>query len=67
MLHRLAGKQLWWNWELDTDHYAGWQERLRPYVEEHNIRIMTYVNPYLADVSSQTDSELSRILLQAAI
>jgi len=46
-----VGKQLWWNWELDQEHYPGW-EALRHELNAKNIRIMTYVNPFLADVAT---------------
>jgi alpha-glucosidase len=42
------GTQLWWNWELDQDHYPDW-DLLRKKLEERDVRLMTYVNPFLAD------------------
>lgn len=42
------GTQLWWNWELDEDHYPRW-DSLRKHLEKRNIRLMTYVNPFLCD------------------
>ncbi len=42
------GTQLWWNWELDRVHYPDWSS-LREGLEEKNIRLMTYVNPFLCD------------------
>ena len=42
------GKQLWWNWELDEDHYPGW-DSLRERLAEEDVRLMTYVGPWLAD------------------
>ena len=61
------GSQLWWNWELDDESYTRWrwdweldEERgyvqentLREQLEDENIRLMTYVNPYLVDVSGK--------------
>ncbi len=38
------GTQLWWNWELDEDHYPGW-DQLRERLEEDDVRVMTYVGP----------------------
>ena len=47
------GTQLWWNWELDRDHYPGWNslgESLG------NTRVMSYINPFLCDdVSEKKD------------
>src|SRR5215212_6809945 len=42
------GTQLWWNWELDEDHYPGW-DALGERLAERGVRLMTYVSPYLAD------------------
>ncbi len=43
------GKQLWWNWELDRDRYPDW-EGLVARLKAKNIRVLTYVNPFLVDV-----------------
>jgi alpha-glucosidase (family GH31 glycosyl hydrolase) len=42
------GTQLWWNWELDRDHYPDW-DLLRESLERKNIRLMIYINPFLCD------------------
>jgi alpha-glucosidase len=42
------GTQLWWNWELDEDHYRGW-DQLREQLEREDVRLMTYIGPWLAD------------------
>ena len=42
------GSQLWWNWELDQDHYPGW-DQLRERLERDEVRLMTYIGPWLAD------------------
>jgi alpha-glucosidase len=42
------GTQLWWNWELDEDHYPDWNS-LRERLEKRGVRLMTYVSPFLAD------------------
>ncbi|GGR86653.1 alpha-glucosidase [Deinococcus sedimenti] len=46
------GKQLWWNWELDRDHYAGWAD-LRAELRRDGVRVLGYVNPFLTDVSGK--------------
>ena len=43
------GKQLWWNWELDPDRYPGW-DALVAELRGSGVRMMTYVNPFFADV-----------------
>ncbi len=47
------GKQLWWNWELDPAQYPGWDD-LRRDLETEGIRLLTYVNPFLVDVSEKS-------------
>lgn len=44
-----AGRQLWWNWEIDRDTYPDWE----PFVAQlraRGIRVLSYVNPFLVDV-----------------
>jgi alpha-glucosidase (family GH31 glycosyl hydrolase) len=42
------GTQLWWNWELDEDQYPGW-DQLREQLEGNDVRVMTYIGPWLTD------------------
>ncbi|KAK6942168.1 Glycoside hydrolase family 31, partial [Dillenia turbinata] len=51
----VIGSQLWWNWEVDTTRYKGWQQLVEDLNTEH-IRVMTYCNPCLAP----TDEKLNR-------
>jgi alpha-glucosidase (family GH31 glycosyl hydrolase) len=46
------GTQLWWNWELDEDHYRGW-DQLRKQLERNDVRLMTYIGPWLADAAKK--------------
>jgi sulfoquinovosidase len=46
------GTQLWWNWELDEDHYPDWST-LKDRLAEEDARLMTYVNPFLADAAKK--------------
>lgn len=45
----MIGSQLWWNWEVDTTRYFGWQQLIREFSARH-IKVMTYCNPCLAQV-----------------
>ncbi len=42
----LIGKQLWWNWDLDTHQYPNWNELVKD-LEAEGIKIGIYVNPFL--------------------
>ncbi|GAP62303.1 hypothetical protein ARMA_0726 [Ardenticatena maritima] len=46
------GKQLWWNWELDTDRYPEWEALVND-LHAQGVRVMLYVSPFLADVSEK--------------
>ena len=46
----LIGSQLWWNWEVDTERYCGWQQLVQDLNAQH-IKVMTYCNPCLAPVN----------------
>ncbi|CAA9400699.1 MAG: GH31 [uncultured Rubrobacteraceae bacterium] len=41
------GTQLWWNWELDEDHYPGW-DQLRQRLKNDDVKLMTYIGPWFA-------------------
>ena len=59
------GTQLWWNWELDRDHYPNWGS-LRESLEEKNIRLMTYINPFLCDDAAQKKNHRRNLFEEAA-
>ncbi|KAM0830915.1 hypothetical protein ACQ4PT_065897 [Festuca glaucescens] len=46
------GSQLWWNWEVDDDHYAGWKDLIRD-LRCGGVRTMTYCNPCLVPVRAK--------------
>jgi len=59
------GEQLWWDWELDEDHYPNWDE----FVEELNdegVELLGYVNPYLVEIPDDADHEVDRYLFEEA-
>lgn len=45
-------KRLWWNWEPDLLAYPDWSNFVLRLREEFDIRVMNYINPFLADVES---------------
>jgi alpha-glucosidase len=50
------GKQLWWNWEVDESRYPGW-DGLVSSLDSKGVRMMTYVSPFLVDVSEKPNSK----------
>lgn len=63
--HRVTsfGKQLWWNWQLDRQQYPRWEEMVAR-MKASGIKIMAYVNPFLADATAKKN--LDRHLLVEA-
>lgn len=57
------GSQLWWNWELDQDFYPGWTELVADLAKDQ-VRVLTYVNPFLADVTEKSNAR--RLLFREA-
>jgi len=49
----LGYSRLWWNWELDTDHYSDWNQ-LRIEMKAEDTNLLIYMNPMLADTSSKS-------------
>lgn len=43
------GSRLWWNWQLNQAQYPKWKTLVAD-LKAKDIRVMTYVNPYLVDV-----------------
>ena len=52
------GKQLWWNWELDSDHYHHW-DSLMTFLDSKNIRVLTYTNPFLTNVEEKDNYKVN--------
>ena len=50
------GKQLWWNWEVDSGRYPGWDALIKD-LDKSDIRMMTYISPFLVDVTEKANSK----------
>jgi len=59
------GTQLWWNWELDEDHYPGW-DQLRERLEKDDVRLMTYIGPWFADDIAKKGNYQRNLFAEAA-
>ena len=60
-----VGSQLWWNWELDPKRYPEW-DTLRAELEAVGARVLSYINPFLVDVSERAE-DCRRNLYQEAL
>jgi len=59
------GTQLWWNWELDEDHYPGW-DQLQERLKRDDVRLMTYIGPWFADDVTQKENHRRNLFAEAA-
>jgi alpha-glucosidase (family GH31 glycosyl hydrolase) len=59
------GTQLWWNWELDEDQYPDWN-LLRGRLAEEDVRLMTYVGPWVATDVAKKKSYRRNLFEEAA-
>jgi alpha-glucosidase len=59
------GQQLWWNWELDEDHYPGWDDFVAD-LNAAGVEVLGYVNPYLSKVPEDADQNVDRDLYAEA-
>jgi sulfoquinovosidase len=59
------GTQLWWNWELDENHYRGWRE-LGADLEDEGVRLMTYIGPWVADDVAEKENHRRDLFEEAA-
>ncbi|KAL3841161.1 hypothetical protein ACJIZ3_025752 [Penstemon smallii] len=60
----VIGSQLWWNWEVDSTRYSGWQKLIKDLDDQH-IKLMTYCNPCLAPMDEKEN--VRRNLFEEAI
>jgi alpha-glucosidase len=60
------GEQLWWNWELDEDHYPGWDEFVAD-LNDAGVEVLGYVSPYLVEIPDDADHEVDRHLYEEAV
>ncbi len=58
------GTQLWWNWTLDRERYPGWEELVRD-LGRDGVKVMTYVNSFLADVSERNQPGTRNLFREA--
>ena len=57
--------RLWWNWESDSKLYPTWNEFVQNLRDDHNVRTLSYINPFLANVSTKPDGYSSNLYEEA--
>ncbi|KAL4146219.1 hypothetical protein PRNP1_012089 [Phytophthora ramorum] len=46
--------RLWWNWEPDTTLYPSWAEWVPHLRTDYNVRTLSYINTFLANVTTKS-------------
>lgn len=46
--------RLWWNWENDEKLYPTWNMFVQNLRDQHNVRTLSYINVFLANVSTKS-------------
>ena len=57
--------RVWWNWEYDEILYPNWPEFVQTLRDEHDVRTLIYINPFLANVSTKADNFRRNLLEEA--
>lgn len=57
--------RLWWNWENDLSLYPKWPEFVQSLRERHNIRTLSYINTFLANVTTKEGGYRRNFYLEA--
>ena len=52
----IAGKQLWWNWQLDHEAYPGWYALVKE-LQDEGIAVGVYINPFLVEFKLDQTAE----------
>lgn len=62
----LTVSRLWWNWESDEKLYPTWKKFVQELRDQHNVRTLSYINPFLANVSTKPDGYRRDLFLEAS-
>jgi alpha-glucosidase (family GH31 glycosyl hydrolase) len=49
-----------WNWEVNYDHYPGWQQMVDSWRTEMDTRVLTYISPFFSNPTNFTSSNSLR-------
>jgi len=60
------GTRVEWNWELDADWYPNWNEFVLNLKTDAGIKVMTYINPYLANNMAYRNGTHRNLFVEAA-
>lgn len=58
--------RVYWNWESDKTLYPGWDGFVQQLQDEHGVRTLTYINPFLANLSTKASGMFTMDLFAEA-
>ena len=50
----MEGDRLCWCWILERKYYPNWEQMVEEWKTQHNIRVLSYVNPYFSAFKNNT-------------
>lgn len=65
-LYNISVSRLWWNWEADQELYPTWASWVPHLLESYNVRTLSYVNTFLANVTSKPSGFSHNFFLEAS-
>lgn len=64
-LYNISISRLWWNWEPDKVLYPTWSSWVPHLLDQYDVRTLTYINTFLANVSAKTTGYTNNYYVEA--
>lgn len=62
----INSSRLWWNWENDEVLYPTWPEFVQNLRDQYDVRTLSYINTFLANVSTKSDGSRRNLYDEAS-
>ncbi|KIY04147.1 uncharacterized protein Z520_00839 [Fonsecaea multimorphosa CBS 102226] len=66
-LYNISVKRLWWNWEPDQSLYPTWSSWVPGLLEKYQVRTLSYINTFLANVTNKPTGYTHNFFLEATL
>lgn len=64
-LYNISLSRLWWNWEADAVLYPTWSTWVPHLLDTYNVRTLSYINTFLANVANKPTGYKTNFYLEA--
>ncbi|KAG9770941.1 hypothetical protein KCU88_g6494, partial [Aureobasidium melanogenum] len=64
-LYNISVSRLWWNWEPDQSLYPTWSSWVPSLLDKYDVRTLSYINTFLANVTSKPSGYTNNFFLEA--